>query len=75
MDPFEHEARLESEITSLDRWLEDLRRYLSDALDNPEVTLEEFMEAVARMSRIYSRLKTLYDMQWERLQNELPDIR
>ncbi len=70
MDPFEHEAHLEAEITSLDRRLEELRTFVEKGLDDPEVGMEAFTEAVARMARIYPRLKALYDMQWERLQQE-----
>lgn len=70
MDPFEHEAHLEAEITSLDRWLEELRTFVEKGLDDPEVSMEAFTEADARMARIYPRLKALYDRQWERLRQE-----
>ncbi len=54
-------SRLTAEIEALQRWADDLMRYLEVGLQDREVSQEEFSNAATMAARVLMRLKALYD--------------
>lgn|GEM_PF-2027719 len=57
----EERERVVAEIEALERWYEDLMRYVENGLRDPSVSREEFTNAATMITRVLMRLKALND--------------
>jgi len=57
----EERERVIAEIDALERWYEDLMRYIENGLRDPGVSREEFSNAATMTTRVLMRLKALND--------------
>ena len=57
----EEQDRVRAEIEALERWYEDLARYIESGLRDPSISQEEFSIAATVTTRVLMRLKALHD--------------
>jgi pantothenate kinase len=61
VDIKEKNDRVNVEIEALERWYDDLKRYLESGMKDTSVSPEEFSNAATMSTRVLMRLKALYD--------------
>ena len=53
--------RLTAELESLRAWQKELVAFISDSLEDPEVTREDFASGLAQLTRVLLQLKAIFD--------------
>ena len=53
--------RLTAELESLRAWQKELVAFISDSLEDPEVSREDFASGLAQLTRVLLQLKTIFD--------------
>ncbi len=53
--------KLSAELESLRAWQKELVAFISDGLEDPEVSREDFASGLAQLTRVLLQLKTIFD--------------
>jgi len=53
--------RLSAELESLRAWQKELVAFISDSLEDPEVSREDFASGLAQLTRVLLQLKAIFD--------------
>jgi len=53
--------RLTAELESLRAWQKELVSFISESLEDPEVSREDFASGLAQLTRVLLQLKTIFD--------------
>ncbi len=55
------QEKLTAELESLRAWQKELVGFISDSLEDPEVSREDFASGLAQLTRVLLQLKTIFD--------------
>ena len=53
--------RLSAELESLRAWQKELVGFISESLEDPEVSREDFASGLAQLTRVLLQLKAIFD--------------
>jgi hypothetical protein len=53
--------RLSAELESLRAWQKELVAFISESLEDPEVSREDFASGLAQLTRVLLQLKAIFD--------------
>lgn len=65
------EEKLSAELESLRAWQKELVSFISDSLEDPEVSREDFASGLAQLTRVLLQLKTIFDGAYEPSETEI----
>ncbi len=67
------EEKLIAELESLRAWQKELVAFISDSLEDPEVSREDFASGLAQLTRVLLQLKTIFDDAHEPVEEEVSE--
>ena len=65
--------KLTAELESLRAWQKELVGFISDGLEDPEVSREDFASGLAQLARVLLQLKTIFDDAHEPVEEEVSE--
>ncbi|MCZ6706245.1 MAG: hypothetical protein O6942_10130 [Bacteroidetes bacterium] len=65
--------KLTAELESLRAWQKELVGFISDGLEDPEVSREDFASGLAQLTRVLLQLKTIFDDAHEPVEEEVSE--
>lgn len=67
------QEKLTAELESLRAWQKELVGFISDSLEDPEVSREDFASGLAQLTRVLLQLKTIFDDLHEPVEKEITE--
>lgn len=67
------QEKLTAELESLRAWQKELVGFISDSLEDPEVSREDFASGLAQLTRVLLKLKTIFDDFHEPAEKEISE--
>ncbi len=67
------QEKLTAELESLRAWQKELVGFISDSLEDPEVSREDFASGLAQLTRVLLQLKTIFDDIHEPAEKEISE--
>lgn len=67
------QEKLTAELESLRAWQKELVGFISDSLEDPEVSREDFASGLAQLTRVLLQLKTIFDDLHEPVEKEISE--